>query len=66
MDMRRTPLLTRSRCDEQVIVNCRLLYIIMLSAFNIAMLCLWNPYLQTPFTGQTQQQQQPIEVSCAA
>lgn len=33
----------------QVIVNCRLLYIIMLSAFNAGMLCFWKPYLQTNF-----------------
>lgn len=33
----------------QVIVNCRLLYIVMLACFNAGMLCLWNPYLQTNF-----------------
>lgn len=33
----------------QVIVNCRLLYVILLAAFNAGMLCLWDPYLRTPF-----------------
>ena len=37
----------------QVIVNCRLLYIVMLSAFNICVLALWSPYLQTPFMGHS-------------
>jgi hypothetical protein len=33
----------------QVIINCRLLYITLLAIFNAGLLCVWDPYMKTPF-----------------
>jgi hypothetical protein len=33
----------------QVVINCRLLYVILLVAFNASVLCMWDPFLKTSF-----------------
>jgi hypothetical protein len=33
----------------QVVLNCRLIYIILMAVYNMVFFCSWDPYMKTAF-----------------